>query len=267
MPKISPLSVVDPKAHLADDVEVGPFCTIGPEVTLGPANKLVSHVVITGHTTIGKNNTFFPHCTIGAIPQDLKYKGGPTRLEIGDNNNIREAVTIHLGTEKGGSLTRIGSNNLLMVNAHIGHDVQLGNRCIIANNVMFAGHVICGDNVAIMGGVGIHHFVTIGDYAYLAAFARIHHDVPPFVKVGDADKVRALNALGLRRAGFCEADIEALEDAIRRLFVNKAKPFSVALSEFDTQNGINPHVKRMVEFLRQRDTGVNGRYLESLRAM
>ena len=265
MPKISPLSIVDPKAKVADDVEVGPFCTVGPDVTLGSGNKLISHVVLTGHTTIGKNNTFFPHCTVGSIPQDLKYRGGPCRLEIGDHNTIRESATIHIGTEKGGGLTKIGSGNLLMVNAHIGHDVHLGNRCIIANNVMFAGHVICGDNVAIMGGAGVHHFVTLGDYAYVAGYARIHHDVPPFVKVGDADKIRALNTVGLRRAGFAESDIEALEEAIRKLFVNKDKPFSVTLSEYDLQNGLNQHVKRMVEFLRRRDTGVNGRYLEALR--
>jgi UDP-N-acetylglucosamine acyltransferase len=117
-----------------------------------------------------------------------------------------------------------------------------------------------------MGGVGIHHFVSIGDYAYIAGYARIHHDVPPFVKVGDADKIRALNTVGLRRAGFTENDIEALEDVTRRLFVSKEKPFSVTLGEFDLLNGINPNVKRMVEFLRRRDTGVNGRYLESLRA-
>ena len=266
MPKISPLSVVDPKARLADDVEVGPFCTIGPDVTLGSGNKLMSHVVLMGHTTIGRNNVFHPHCTVGDHPQDLKYKGAPTRLEIGDNNQIRETVTIHTGTEKGGGITRVGSGNLLMVNAHIGHDVQLGSRCIIANNVMFAGHVICGDNVAIMGGVGVHHYVSIGDYAYIAGYARIHHDVPPFVKVGDADKIRALNTVGLRRAGFSEADIEALEEVTRKLFVSKEKPFSVTLGEFDLLNGINPHVKRIVEFLRRRDTGVNGRYLESLRA-
>src|SRR2546423_12218206 len=114
MPNISPLSIVDPRANVAADVEVGPFCTIGPDVTLGSGNKLISHVVITGHTTIGKNNTFFPHCTIGAIPQDLKYKGGPTRLEIGDHNTVRESATIHLGTEKGGGVTRLGSANLVM---------------------------------------------------------------------------------------------------------------------------------------------------------
>lgn len=266
MPKISPLSVVDTNARLADDVEVGPFCTIGPDVTLGAGNKLISHVVITGHTTIGENNLFHPNSVIGGAPQDLKYRGAHTRLEIGSNNIIREAVTIHTGTEKGGGITRLGDFNLLMVNAHIGHDAQFGSRCIIANNVMIAGHVVCADNVAMMGGVGVHHFVSIGEFAYIAGAARIHHDVPPFVKVADDDKIRALNTVGLRRAGFGDDDIEALEDATRRLFIAKNKPFARELAEFDMQNGINPHVKKMVQFLLRRDTGKHGRYLESLRA-
>jgi UDP-N-acetylglucosamine acyltransferase len=266
MPHISPLASIAPTAILADGVEVGPFCLIGPHVTLGPGNKLLSHVVITGHTTIGKNNSFHPHCTIGGAPQDLKYKDGPCCLEIGNNNSFRESVTIHIGTEHGGGLTSVGSGNLLMVNAHLGHDVRLGDHCVIANNVMFAGHVVCGNNVAIMGGVGIHHFVSIGDFAYIAAYARIHHDVPPFVKVADDDKIRALNTIGLRRAGFPEPDIQALEEATRRLFIGREKkPFALALAEFDTLNGTNSHVKRMVEFLRRRDTGKNGRYLEGLR--
>jgi UDP-N-acetylglucosamine acyltransferase len=264
MPKISPQSLVDPKARLADDVEVGPFCLVGPNVSIGAGCKLLSHVVIQGITTIGKGNTFHPHSVIGGPPQDLKYQGAPTRLEIGDNNLFRENVTVHTGTEKGGGVTRVGNNNMLMVNAHVGHDVIMGSRCIISNNVMIAGHVLIGDNVAMMGGVGIHHFVTIGEYAYLAGYARIHHDVPPFVKVADDDEVRALNSTGLLRAGFSEADIEELKQAIRHLFYGE-KTFSTKLKEFDTNNGINPHVKRLVEFLRQRDNGKHGRYLESKR--
>ncbi len=202
---------------------------------------------------------------IGGPPQDLKYADGPTRLEIGDANVIREAVTIHLGTEAGGGITRVGSNNLIMVNAHIAHDVNVGSRCIIANNVMLAGHIAIGDNVAIMGGAGIHHFVTVGEYAYLAGLAQITHDVPPFVKISDCDQVRGVNTTGLRRAGFSEADIEALEAAVRKLFHAREKPFAKVLAEFDTDNGINPHVRRLVEFLRQRNVGRNGRYLEAKR--
>jgi UDP-N-acetylglucosamine acyltransferase len=265
MPKISPLACVDPKARLAEDVEVGPFCTIGADVTIGGGCKLISHVVLTGNTTIGRGNVFHPNCVIGGIPQDLKYRGAPTKLEIGDNNQIREAVTIHIGTEKGGGITRVGSNNLLMVNAHIGHDVQLGSRCILANNTMLAGHVVIGDNVAMMGGSAVHHFVTIADYAYTAAYARITHDVPPFVKVADNDRIRGLNVIGLRRAGFSEDDIEALDLATRRLFYDRNKPFAIVLADFDLMNGINPHVKRMIEFLRRRDLGKHGRYLEGKR--
>lgn len=266
MPKISPLACVDPHATLADDVEVGPYCVIGPDVVIGPGTRLISHVVVTGCTTIGRNNVIYPHAVLGGPPQDLKYKGSPTRLEIGDNNQIREAVTIHTGTEKGGGVTRVGSNNLLMVNAHIGHDVQLGSRCILANNVMLAGHVVVGDNVAMMGAAGVHHFVTVGEFAYIAAYARIHHDVPPFVKASDDDVIRGLNTVGLRRAGFAEQDILALKEAARRLFIRRNKPFAAAMAEFDTMNGLNPHVKRMIEFLHRRNQGKHGRYLESLRA-
>src|ERR1051326_7799566 len=124
MPTISPLASVDPNACLAPDVVVGPFCVVGPDVRLGAGNKLHSHVVITGHTTVGANNSFHPHCVIGGAPQDLKYRGAPTRLEIGDDNHFREHCTVHIGTEKGGGITRVGSGNLLMVNAHIGHDVH-----------------------------------------------------------------------------------------------------------------------------------------------
>jgi len=267
MPKISPLAVVDANAHLAEDVEVGPFCIVGPNVTVGPGSKLLSHVVIQGHTTVGRDNVFHPFCVIGGTPQDLKYRGGPTRLEIGDANVIRESVTIHVGTETGGGLTKLGDRNLLMINAHIGHDARIGSRCIISNNVMLAGHVAVGDCVAMMGGVGIHHFVTVGEFAYLGGYAQIHHDVPPFVKVAESDEVRGLNTTGLKRAGFGDQDIEALEQATRSLFYGrqKQKPFATVLAEFDTRNGINPHVKRMVEFLRQRDIGKHGRYLEASR--
>jgi UDP-N-acetylglucosamine acyltransferase len=264
MPKISPLSVVDPKAQLADDVEVGPFCVIGPDVVLGPGCKLLNHVTIIGHTTIGRDNVFFPNSVIGAAPQDKKYKGAPTRLEIGNGNQFRESVTIHIGTEKGGGVTRVGDNGLYMVNTHLGHDCQFGNNIITANNVMIAGHVVCGNNVAMMGGVGIHHFVTVGDFAYIGAFSRIHHDVPPFLKVDGADQIRGINAVGMRRAGFAEADIEDVEVAVRKLFY-KEKPLAVALQEFHLDNGVNPHVKGMIEFIQRRTQGRHGRYLESLR--
>lgn len=266
MPKIHPLACVDPKARIADDVEVGPFCVIGPDVELGAGCKLYNNVTILGHATIGKNNVFYPNAVLGTPPQDLKYRGGPTQVIMGDNNQVREAVTIQCGTETGAGVTKVGSNNLLMVNCHIGHDANFGDKCIIGNNCMIAGHVQCGDGVAMMGGVGIHHFVTVGEYAYIAGYARIHHDVPPFVKVDGADRVRALNALGLKRHGFSDNDVEALEDAARRLFFGREKPFNIALAEIASMNGVNVNVKRMIEFLHRRNTGRHGRYLEAHRA-
>ena len=266
MARISNLALIDPGAVLADDVEVGPFCVVGPHVRLGAGCRLYSHVVVAGHTIIGRGNIFHPHCVIGGEPQDKKYRGGPTRLEIGDANIFREASTVHTGTEVAGSVTRIGSGNLIMINCHIAHDAQFGNNCILANNVMIAGHVVCGDNVNLAGAVGVHHFVRLGDYCYVGGAAKIRKDVPPFVKVDGSDRIRGLNDEGLRRAGFADADIDALEKACRRLFCDKEKPFSAVMNDFNTQNGLNPQVKKMIEFLRLRDLGKHGRYLESLRA-
>ena len=265
MSNISPHALIDPKASLAEGVEVGPFCVIGPDVTIGPGTRLISHVSITGHTTIGRNNTFFPNSVIGAAPQDRKYKGAPTEVLIGDDNIFREAATVHRGTEAGGGITRVGNNNYLMVNAHVGHDGHVGDNCTMANNVMLGGHVIVGNNVNMMGGVGVNHKVTVGEFAFIGAYSRIHHDVPPFCKIDGADLFRGLNVIGLRRANFSEGDIEALENACKALF-SREKPFAIAMAEFDTMNGLNPQVKKMIEFLRRRDLGKHGRYLESLRA-
>ena len=265
MPTISPHSIVDPMASLAEDVEVGPFCTIGPDVVIGSGTRVISHAVITGKTTLGRNNVVHPNCVLGGPPQDRKYRGAPTRLEIGDNNLFREAVTIHLGTEKGGGVTRVGNNNFLMVNTHAGHDVQIANNCLFANNCMLGGHVIVGDNVNMMGGVAIHHLVTVGEFAFIGGYSRIHHDVPPFCKVDGSDTMRTLNARGLKMNGYAEADIEALEDAHRTLF-SREKPLAVAMAQFDANNGINPLVKRLIEFLDRRTNSRHGRYQESMRA-
>jgi len=264
MPKISPQAVIDPSAKLASDVEVGPFCMVGPGVTLGARCRLISHVTILGRTTIGARNVFYPNCVIGGEPQDLKYKGEPTSLEMGDNNQIREAVTIHTGTAGGGGVTRVGSNNLLMVNAHVGHDSTIGDGCVIANNVMLAGHVVMGNHVVMSAGAAAHHYVRIGNHVFIGAYSRIHLDVPHYVKIQD-DTVWDTNTLGLQRSGFGGDDIDAIEDAIRRLFISKKVPFAQAIAEFDTMNGINPHVKKLVEFLRERDMGKHGRYLEKFR--
>ena len=263
---IHPLAVVDPNAQIGEGVEIGPFCVIGPDVVLGDGCKLYNNVTVLGRTVLGRGNTIYPNAVVGAPPQDMKYRGELTDVEIGDDNQIRESVTIHAGTELAGGVTRIGSNNLLMVNCHIGHDADFGNKCVVGNNVMIAGHVKCGNSVLLMGGVGVHHFVTIGDFAYVGGYSRIHHDVPPFLKLDGSDRVRALNALGLRRNGFSETDIDLLEDAARRLFFGREKPFSVILAEMSEACGPNPHVKALIDFLHRRNEGKHGRYLESQRS-
>jgi UDP-N-acetylglucosamine acyltransferase len=272
MTTIHPSAVIDPKAQIADGCEIGPFCLIGPEVVLGAGNKLLSHVVITGNTRIGPANVFHPHTVIGGVPQDKKYKGENTGLIIGTDNIFREAVTINAGTMQdkvSGGITRVGDSNLFMVNVHLGHDCQFGSHGIFANNVMIAGHVHCGNRVILNGGVGVNQFVTIGDFAYVAGYAQLHHDVPPYVKITDSDRIRALNAVGLKRSGAAEADVDSLEQAFRRLFLRKGTPVAVALAEFDAAAArgetINPLVKSLVDFMRRRSSCRNGRFLETLR--
>jgi UDP-N-acetylglucosamine acyltransferase len=160
----------------------------------------------------------------------------------------------------------VGSNNLLMVNAHVGHDSTVGDGCVIANNVMLAGHVVMGNHVVMSAGAAAHHYVRIGDHVFVGAYSRIPLDVPHDVKIQD-DTVWDTNTLGLQRSGFGGEDIDAIEDAVRRLFTSKKVPFAQAIAEFDTMNGINPHVKRLVEFLRERDMGKHGRYLEKFRVV
>ena len=266
MSQIHPTAIIERGAELGADVEIGPFCVVGPHATIGDGTKLHSRVTIVGHTTLGKNNEIFPNAVLGSEPQDFKYRDGPCTLEIGDHNSIREAVTIHIGTEVGGGVTRLGSHNLLMVNCHLGHDANFGSHCIIGNNVMIAGHVECRDGAALMGGVGVHHYCTIGDYAYVAGYARVVHDVPPFVRIDSNSAVRAVNHVGLQRKGFSDADMEAIDSAARQLFFGKRKPFATTLSELEHSPALNPHVKYMIEFLHRRNAGKNGRYLESLRA-
>jgi len=267
MPKISPHAVIDPNANIAEDVEIGPFCVIGPDVTLEGGCRLLNSVTIIGKTTIGRDNVFFPNCVIGTYPQDKKFKGAPTELHIGSGNVFREAVTVHIGTEKGGRITRVGSNNMFMINTHIGHDAQIGSECVFANNVMIAGHCVVGDNVNMMGLAGLHHFVTIGRFAYLGGASRIHHDVPPFVKVDGADEIRGLNKVGLARAGFSADDIRAVDDVYRKLFSRRrGKALSVAMNEVEASPAAEHRlVREMIDFLRRRDQGKHGRYLEGRR--
>ena len=266
-PQVHPLACVDPSAELGAGCVIGPFCVVGPDVVLGKNNRLMNGVTITGRTTIGDHNLFFPNCVIGAVPQDKKYKGEPTRTEIGSYNCFREAVTIHAGTVQGGGVTSVGDYNLLMVNVHLGHDCRWGSHTVVANNVMIAGHVQSGDGVAMMGGSAVHHYTTLGDFSYIAGYAQVSHDVPPFVKIFGQNDVRGLNTVGLKRAGFAADDVEALEKAVRRLYPGRRgfKPgqsFAHARQELD-RSATNGYVRKMLAFLRRRDQGVSGRFLQA----
>ena len=251
MPKISLRADVDPNAMIAEDVEIGPFCVVGPDVKIGVGCRLLNSVTIAGRTTIGNKNTFHPNAVIGSVPQDKKYKGEPTELIIGSGNVFREAVTVHLGTDNGGGVTRIGDNGLYMVNMHIGHDCTIGNGVIIANNVMMSGHTICEDDVAIMAGAAIFHFVTLGTLCYVGSYAKIHRNVPPYCKMDGVDEIRGLNKTGLVRAGFAESDIAALDAAYQKLF-NRQQPLKTAIMELESQQNLNPHVKRLIDFFGRR---------------
>jgi UDP-N-acetylglucosamine acyltransferase len=205
-PSIHPTAVVDPQARIAAGVQIGPYAVIGPEVEIGEGSRIGPHVVIDGRVRLGRRNHIFPGACIGLEPQDLKYNGAPTEVILGDDNTIRECVTINRATHEG-EQTRLGSGNLLMAYSHIGHNCQLGDRIVIANGVAVAGHVVIGDRAVIGGVLGIHQFVQIGTLAMVGGMSRIDRDVPPFLMVeGHPGRVRGLNRIGLRRSGLAERD-------------------------------------------------------------
>lgn len=268
---IHPTAFVEPSAELAGDVLVGPHGYVGPHVVLGRRCRLRNNVTITGHTTIGDDNVFYANAVIGEDPQDLKYKGGPTRLEIGHRNCFREAVTIHRGTESDRSVTTIGDDNHIMVGAHVGHDACLGSHTIIGNNTLIAGHVKIEDGVTLGGGAAIHHFCTLGRYAYIAGMARITIDVPPFMIFAGYDgRVRGINTVGLGRWGFDKEQIETLRQVYRTLFPRRRRPEGTTLADalhaVENNGPLDDHVAYLVTFVkRSLADGIHGRYLESTR--
>lgn len=219
MPRVHPTAVIDPTAELADDVQVGAYSVVGPNVSIGEGTVLMNQVTVAQRTKIGERNRLHTGCVVGGDPQDRKYDGEPTSCSIGDDNEIREHVTIHRGTDNGGGATTLGSGNLIMVGAHVAHDCCVGDRTVIANQVMLAGHVVVEDGASIGGGVGIHHFATIGKLSFVGGLARISRDVPPFMIVeGHPAEVRAVNVIGMLRNGFEQADVDAMKEVHRRLF-------------------------------------------------
>lgn len=277
---IHPTACVDSKAELGRDVTVGPYCCVGPGVVLGDGCQLRTHVTIEGRTTCGAGNIFFAGCVIGSEPQDLKYHGGPTQAIIGDDNVFREHVTMHLGTETGGGITRVGSHNRFMVGSHIAHDADVGSHCILANCVQLAGHVRIEDKVVIGGVVGIHHFTTIGMLAYIGGMTRITQDVPPFMMVeGHDNEVRGFNETGMRRWKYTEAQIRSVREAYLCLFGKRARQeqapdkeegsagltFIQRLTALESRKDLNGEVRYLCDAIRRKEQGVRGRWLEKSR--
>lgn len=266
MAHIHPTAVIDSGAQLDPTVRVGPFCVIGPHVRIGPGTTLGSHCVIENHTTIGADNRISHHVCLGQRPQDLKFRGEPATLEIGDHNDIREAVTMHIGTANGGGRTTVGSYNLIMVGAHVAHDCHVRNRCIIANNVMLAGHIVVEDHAVISGGAAITHYVTIGRYVFIGGLAGVVRDCPPFMSLdGHPARVHTVNKIGLMRHGFAAEAVERLKDACRALFNRRANNQAAALDELEARFADDAHVMDLCRFVRRSAAAPNGRHLETLR--
>jgi len=259
------MAVVESGANLADDVIVGPFAYVGPHVTLGKGCKLHHHAQIEGHTTAGENNEFFPNSLVGAVSQDLKYRGGNCRVLIGNNNTIRENATIHIGTEDGGGETRIGNDNLIMVGAHIAHDCILGSDIILANNVLLAGHVLVEDHVVISGGAASHHYVRFGQHSFIGGLTGVTRDVPPFMVFdGHPGIVRGINRNGLKRRGYSDEQLRALKMAYRLLF-SDTTPLTTQAVELERMYPSNREINILLTFLRESANGKFGRYRETLR--
>ncbi len=217
--KIHATAIVHPGAELGSDVTIGPYCVVGPKVKLGNKVKLASHVLVEGRTSIGEGTQIHSFASIGITPQDLKYKGQDTELEIGTYNSIREYVNISIGTAEGGGKTKIGSHNLIMVYAHIAHDCIIGDRCILANSAAIAGHVELGDHAVVGGIVGIHQFCKIGKLAMLGAGSMVAQDVPPYCMVhGNRATMNGLNLVGLRRANVGAENLSAIKEMYRLIF-------------------------------------------------
>jgi UDP-N-acetylglucosamine acyltransferase len=229
--QIHPMAVVEEGATIGAGCVVGPFAIIGPEVTLHDNVTVKPHALVTGWTEVGAGTTIFSFASVGEIPQDLKYAGERTRLIIGARCRIRENATLHLGTDHGGGVTRIGDGCLIMAGAHVGHDAQIGNNVILANYVGIAGHVRIADNVIIGALSGVHQFVRIGEGAMIGGLSRVTHDVMPFALVAGPDaEVGGLNLIGLKRRGVSRDDISALRAAYKRLASSEGTLTDAALS-------------------------------------
>jgi len=253
---IDPHAIVSPKAKLAPDVTVGPFTVIGPDVEIGPGTVIGPHAVVNGPTRIGAENRIFQFASIGDSPQDKKYKGEPTRLEIGDRNVFRENCTINRGTIHDKGVTRIGNDNLFMAYTHVGHDCDVGNNTVFANCAALGGHVEIGDWVSLGGLSAVHQFSKVGAHAFLAGGSIVTRDVPPYTMVaGNPAEPHAVNSEGLKRRGFTETQIRNIRDAYRILYRSDLK-LAEAVEKLTELGETQPEVKPFVEFISGSNRGI-----------
>jgi UDP-N-acetylglucosamine acyltransferase len=258
-PEVDPLARVAAGAELGAGVRVGPFCVVGPDVSLGPGTVLDSHVVIDGHTRMGANNHCFPFSSIGLVPQDLKYRGEPTRVEIGDRNTFREGSTVHRGTAGGGGLTRIGSDNLFMAQVHVAHDCVVGSHTVFANSAALSGHVEVQDHAVLGGFAGVHQFCRVGARSFMGGATVATKDVLPFsMVVGDRARLYGLNLVGLRRSGLSTEALAALRQAFRVLMDPKLN-VSDAVARLEAEGPHTEEIQTVVEFIRSAKRGVVSR--------
>jgi len=254
---IHPSAVVSDKASIGEGVVIGAFCTVDEHVTLGDGCELLSHVSITGRTRVGKNNRFFPFCSIGAEPQDLKFHDEPSEVNIGDNNTFREYVTVHRGTEGGGMLTKIGNNNLFQTYTHVAHDCQIGNGIVLACSAILAGHVEVHDGAIVGAMSAVHQFCRIGKNVMLGATCTVLKDMPPFTIAGGgySMSLSGLNTVGLKRKGFTNDDIRALKQVYKIVFMGSGK-LSDRLIEAEKLNLNNAHADELLTFVQDSERGV-----------
>ena len=241
-------AIINKKSKISENVNIGPYCVIGPDVEIDTNTILHSHVNIVGNTKIGKNNEIFPFASIGTNPQDLKYKGESNSIIIGDNNKLREYVNINPGTTQGGTVTKLGNNNLLMVYCHVAHDCNLGDNIVLANNVQVGGHVTIEDNAIIGGSCAIHQFSRIGKLAMVGGMTGVLSDVIPFgLSLGNRNNLVGLNLIGLRRAKISNENIKMLQKFYDTVFCNKN--FRLNLENLDVDIKENKYVKTIIEFI------------------
>lgn len=263
--RIAETAIVDPRAELGADVEIGPFCVVDGDVVIGPGTRLVGHITVTGRTTIGAHNVIFPHAVIGTDPQDVSYRGEPTQVFVGDHNIIREGVTINRATLKEEGLTVVGSHCYLMANCHVAHDCRLGDRIIMANGTLLGGHVHIHDDATLSGGAAVHHFTTIGQFSFVSGLSRVLHDVPPYMLVdGMPARPRCVNVIALKRNQFPAEVIEALAEA-HRLFYRARVGLDHAREILRTQEQLVPAVNHLLTFIQNQQEGRHGRGRERRR--